>query len=234
MLFSKLVFALVLISLLVEHGCCWDQSVYVDAEERVQLSWSVNNTDSTVSFSLTVLTGGWVGLGFNTRESMIGADMVLGWIKNGQTFFTVSEKRKYCITKLEALVPFSSWAQARTSKQTCNTCAFKFGKINDISEPTMGGEYKYLLRNVNHSGHNKTYWYQNVIILETSSVTKIIIAIPQMTAALEIQMNLRSWLYLQKSASFRSTSNKNSSWKVLSDAGASENRTRTPPQNKHQ
>ena len=75
----------------ISVGCCWDQSAYLDSAKRVQLSWSVNNTDATVSFNLTVLTNGWVGLGFNSKGSMVGADIVVGWIKDGETFFTVGK-----------------------------------------------------------------------------------------------------------------------------------------------
>jgi hypothetical protein len=101
MLFLPIAIALML-SLLVEHGSCWGQFAYLDSGKRVQLSWSVNNTDSTVSFNFTVLTGGWVGLGFNSKGSMAGADIVVGWIKDGQTFFTVSGIQKH--RNLPALV----------------------------------------------------------------------------------------------------------------------------------
>ena len=57
-------------------------------EGKYFLYWAFN--DDRITFEVHVRTHGWVGLGFTNNGGMKGADIVIGWIKNGETYFKVS------------------------------------------------------------------------------------------------------------------------------------------------
>ncbi|KXJ73512.1 hypothetical protein RP20_CCG015679 [Aedes albopictus] len=61
----------------------WDHAV--DLDENYRLLWSINNQD--ITFEVQARTLGYVGLGFSTDGSIYGADIVIGWVDNGQVHF---------------------------------------------------------------------------------------------------------------------------------------------------
>lgn len=63
----------------------WDHAV--DLDENYRLLWSINNQD--ITFEVQARTLGYVGLGFSTDGSIYGADIVIGWVDNGQVHFQV-------------------------------------------------------------------------------------------------------------------------------------------------
>lgn len=70
----------------VASGAHWDHAV--DLDENYRLLWSINNQD--ITFEVQARTLGYVGLGFSTDGSIYGADIVIGWVDNGQVHFQVS------------------------------------------------------------------------------------------------------------------------------------------------
>lgn len=52
----------------------------LDSEGRFNLSWKFDN--NTITFEVSVMTNGWIGLGFSPNGGMTNADMVVGWIDN--------------------------------------------------------------------------------------------------------------------------------------------------------
>lgn len=71
-------------------GAHWDHAV--DLDENYRLLWSINNQD--ITFEVQARTLGYVGLGFSTDGSIYGADVVIGWVDNGQVHFQVSDEPK--------------------------------------------------------------------------------------------------------------------------------------------
>lgn len=69
----------------------WDHSIYLNDDFR--LLWTVQSQD--VTFEVQVRTLGYVGLGFSRDGSRSGADIAIGWIDHGQTFFQVRKAPKY-------------------------------------------------------------------------------------------------------------------------------------------
>lgn len=64
----------------------WDHIVNLD--ENYQLLWKVREPD--IVFEVQVRTRGYVGFGFSRDGTIYGADIFIGWIDNGHTFFHVS------------------------------------------------------------------------------------------------------------------------------------------------
>lgn len=64
----------------------WDHVVNLD--ENYQLLWKVREPD--IVFEVQVKTRGYVGFGFSRDGTIYGADIFIGWIDNGHTFFHVS------------------------------------------------------------------------------------------------------------------------------------------------
>lgn len=62
----------------------------LDPAERIKLYWTIHQSNQSVSFALEAATIGWVGFGISSGSGMMtGADLVIGWVKNGKTFLTV-------------------------------------------------------------------------------------------------------------------------------------------------
>ena len=71
----------------------YDHSAVLDPKEKMQIHWSIDWTSNSISFGLEANTTGWVGLGISSGNGkMVGSDMVIGWVKDGQGFLTVSEE----------------------------------------------------------------------------------------------------------------------------------------------
>lgn len=83
---------LVWLSLKVFHCVCvgavrWDNDVQLD--ENFRMLWTVEGgRDAT--FEVQVRTLGYVGVGFSLDGEIAGADVAVGWIHQGQTYFQVS------------------------------------------------------------------------------------------------------------------------------------------------
>uniref|UniRef100_A0A1I8P9N5 DOMON domain-containing protein n=1 Tax=Stomoxys calcitrans TaxID=35570 RepID=A0A1I8P9N5_STOCA len=61
----------------------WDYSV--DLNEDFRVYWTIVNQD--ITFEIQVRTLGYVGFGFSKDGNQIGADMAVGWVDAGHTFF---------------------------------------------------------------------------------------------------------------------------------------------------
>lgn len=66
----------------------WDHAVYLNDDFR--LLWSLKQQD--ITFEVQVRTGGYVGLGFSADGAQAGADIAVGWIDQGQTYFQVCHR----------------------------------------------------------------------------------------------------------------------------------------------
>lgn len=69
----------------------YDHFVALDPSQKIKLYWSVNSPHkNSISFMIEAETMGWVGLGFTLGTGrMKGADMVIGWVKDGKPYLTV-------------------------------------------------------------------------------------------------------------------------------------------------
>lgn len=61
----------------------WDH--VIDLDDSFRLLWTITNQDAM--FEVHVRTHGYVGFGFSANGRPEGADVVIGWVDNGQTFF---------------------------------------------------------------------------------------------------------------------------------------------------
>ena len=63
----------------------------LDESQNVKLYWNISTTREEIFFTVEANTTGWVGFGISSgRGKMEGADIVIGWVKDGQTFFKAS------------------------------------------------------------------------------------------------------------------------------------------------
>lgn len=66
----------------------WDNAANLD--EHFRLLWTVLGDE--ITFEVQVRTHGYIGLGFASPDAVdapAGADMVVGWVDGGQTYFQV-------------------------------------------------------------------------------------------------------------------------------------------------
>ena len=82
------ILTVLLVAATAVSGAHWDHAV--DLDENYRLLWSINNQD--ITFEVQARTLGYVGLGFSTDGSIYGADIVIGWVDNGQVHFQVSDE----------------------------------------------------------------------------------------------------------------------------------------------
>ena len=63
----------------------------LDESQNVKLYWNISTTREEIFFTVEANTTGWVGFGISSGQGkMEGADIVIGWLKDGQTFFKAS------------------------------------------------------------------------------------------------------------------------------------------------
>lgn len=63
----------------------------LDDDGNYQLYWKPNKTH--VTFEVHVKTRGYVGFGISPNGRMYPADIVVGWVKDGKTYFTVNKQQ---------------------------------------------------------------------------------------------------------------------------------------------
>ena len=62
--------------------------VPLDENQHVKLYWNVSIARKEIIFTVEAKTTGWVGFGISSGQGkMQGADIVIGWVKDGQTYF---------------------------------------------------------------------------------------------------------------------------------------------------
>lgn len=81
------VLCLVVLSSTIE-AARWSHSAYLSPDYR--LLWSLGPGPQDITFEIQVRTLGSVGFGFSRDGRMAGADMVVGWVDQGQVHFQVS------------------------------------------------------------------------------------------------------------------------------------------------
>lgn len=64
----------------------WDH--IVDLDQNYQLVWTVKESD--IIFEARVRTHGYIGFGFSRDGTIYGADVFIGWMDDGHTFYHVS------------------------------------------------------------------------------------------------------------------------------------------------
>ena len=64
----------------------------LDEDQIVNLYWSVRTEEKEIYFTVEAKTTGWIGFGISSGQGkMEGADIVIGWVKDGKTYFKVSK-----------------------------------------------------------------------------------------------------------------------------------------------
>lgn len=85
-------------------GIHWDHSVHLNDDYRLlwtiskpqkqlqqqQLLAPLHPSNYEVTFEVQVRTLGYIGFGFSPDGDRAGADVVIGWVDQGQTYFQVS------------------------------------------------------------------------------------------------------------------------------------------------
>ena len=62
----------------------------LDEDQKVKLYWNVDTANKEISFTVEAHTTGWIGFGISSGQGkMEGADIVIGWVKDGKPYFKV-------------------------------------------------------------------------------------------------------------------------------------------------
>ena len=62
--------------------------VTLDNDGKYRVYWDFNDTH--ITFEVHVETRGYVGFGISPNGDMVNSDVVIGWVKDGRTYFSVS------------------------------------------------------------------------------------------------------------------------------------------------
>ena len=66
----------------------------LDEDHKVKLYWNVSTTNKEIYFTVEAQTTGWIGFGISSGQGkMKGADIVIGWVKDGKPYFKVKLRR---------------------------------------------------------------------------------------------------------------------------------------------
>ena len=65
----------------------------LDEDENVKLYWNVSLASKEIYFTVEAKTTGWIGFGISSGQGkMKGADIVIGWVKDGKPYFKVRNR----------------------------------------------------------------------------------------------------------------------------------------------
>ena len=74
----------------------------LDEGQNVKLYWNVSTANKEIFFTVEAKTTGWIGFGISSGQGrMKGADIVIGWVKDGKPYFKVSKSVRVtviCVT----------------------------------------------------------------------------------------------------------------------------------------
>ena len=87
-------FLLLLVPLQVSADLASEHSFFaaLDEYQNVNLYWNVRTEEKEIDFTVEAKTTGWIGFGISSGQGkMEGADIVIGWVKDGKTYFKVSK-----------------------------------------------------------------------------------------------------------------------------------------------
>jgi len=60
----------------------------LDEDQKVKLYWNISTANREIFFTVEAQTTGWVGFGISSGQGkMAGADIVIGWVKDGKPYF---------------------------------------------------------------------------------------------------------------------------------------------------
>ena len=66
----------------------------LDEDQKVKLYWNVSTANKEIYFTVEAQTTGWVGFGISSGQGkMAEADIVIGWVKDGNPYFKVKQTR---------------------------------------------------------------------------------------------------------------------------------------------
>ena len=66
----------------------------LDEDQKVKLYWNISTANKEIYFTVEAQTTGWIGFGISSGQGrMEGADIVIGWVKDGKPYFKVKETR---------------------------------------------------------------------------------------------------------------------------------------------
>ncbi|XP_055521654.1 DBH-like monooxygenase protein 2 homolog, partial [Leucoraja erinacea] len=60
---------------------------HITLETGFDVFWGFDTGEGQITFAVEAQTMGWVGLGLTHSGDMTGADMAVGWVKDGQPYF---------------------------------------------------------------------------------------------------------------------------------------------------
>ena len=67
----------------------------LDEGKKVKLYWNISTANKEIYFTVEAQTTGWVGFGISSGQGrMAGADIVIGWVKDGRPYFKVTNAFK--------------------------------------------------------------------------------------------------------------------------------------------
>ncbi|CAG0889146.1 unnamed protein product [Darwinula stevensoni] len=121
---------LFLVPLVLVQTQTWERHETLDRDGIVNLFWTANLENGEITFELHTKTQGWAGLGFSANGAMTGSDIVVGWIKDGQTFFT--EKR--------SLLLLPNWDSKFAAIDTCDEDDFYITIVTEGAATTSSSK----------------------------------------------------------------------------------------------
>ena len=74
-------------SVIVPTSDDYTHSLELLKDETYHIFWKYDN--ATITFEIHAKTLGWVGFGLSPNGGMAGSDVIIAWVKDGQTYFSV-------------------------------------------------------------------------------------------------------------------------------------------------
>ncbi|KAL9960044.1 hypothetical protein ACROYT_G033439 [Oculina patagonica] len=134
MIFSLCVFLAHLFVLQASADLALEHSFFasLDEDENVKLYWNVSTANKEIIFTVEAKTTGWIGFGISTGQGkMKGADIVIGWVKDGKPYFKDRHADGHVMPKVDAQQDYELISLKEKSGKTI----MKFKRKFDTCDP---------------------------------------------------------------------------------------------------
>ncbi|CAH3115490.1 unnamed protein product [Porites lobata] len=108
----------------------------LDESQNVKLYWNISTTREEIFFTVEANTTGWVGFGISSGQGkMEGADIVIGWVKDGQTFFKASRLDRHADGRVMPKIDSQQDYELISLKEDNGKTTMKFKRKLDTCDP---------------------------------------------------------------------------------------------------
>jgi len=117
----------------------------LDEDQNVKLYWNVSTENKEINFTVEAKTTGWIGFGISSGQGkMKGADIVIGWVKDGKAYFKDRHADGYVMPEVDSEQNYQLISLTEESGKTTMKFSRKFDTCDSEDNTIEAGTTKVI------------------------------------------------------------------------------------------